>query len=47
MKEIELDLTDQEIADLMRFDLLKDMGDGTFEFTEKGIEALRKQLDIQ
>ena len=47
MKEIEIDLTDEEIADLLRFDLLKDMGDGTFEFTEKGLEALRKQLGAQ
>ena len=47
MTNIELDLTEEEIADLLRFGLLTLCEKGIYEFTEKGLEALRKQLEIQ
>tara|TARA_R110000787_G_scaffold106956_1_gene214736 strand:+ start:115 stop:261 length:147 start_codon:yes stop_codon:yes gene_type:complete len=44
MKEIDLDLTDEEILYLLRHNLLVELDDGAFEFTEKGLAALRAQL---
>ena len=47
MTNIELDLTEEEIADLINFGLLTLSGQGIYEFTEEGLEALRAQLEIQ
>ena len=49
MKEIDLDLTDEEINYLLLHGLLVACEDevGAFEFTEKGLDALRAQLGIQ